>query len=44
MEPKYIFKIEEDFDNIRFDKWFKKKVKDLPQSNLKNFKKRQNSS
>jgi 23S rRNA pseudouridine955/2504/2580 synthase len=32
MEPKYIFKIEEDFENIRFDKWFKKKVKALPQS------------
>jgi len=25
MEPKHIFKIEEDFENIRFDKWFKKK-------------------
>ena len=32
MEPKHIFKIEEDFENIRFDKWFKKKVKALPQS------------
>ena len=32
MEPKYIFKIEEDFENIRLDKWFKKKVKPLPQS------------
>lgn len=25
MEPKHIFKIEEDFENIRLDKWFKKK-------------------
>ena len=32
MEPKHIFKIEEDFENIRLDKWFKKKVKPLPQS------------
>ncbi|NBZ97213.1 MAG: RluA family pseudouridine synthase [Proteobacteria bacterium] len=32
MEPKHIFKIEEDFENIRLDKWFKKKVKSLPQS------------
>ena len=32
MEPKHIFKIEEDFENIRLDKWFKKKVKTLPQS------------
>jgi 23S rRNA pseudouridine955/2504/2580 synthase len=32
MEPKYIFKIKEDFENIRFDKWFKKKVMALPQS------------
>lgn len=32
MEPKHIFKIEEDFENIRFDKWFKKNVKALPQS------------
>ena len=32
MEPKHVFKIEEDFENIRFDKWFKKKVKALPQS------------
>jgi len=32
MEPKHIFKIEEDFENIRLDKWFKKKVKALPQS------------
>jgi hypothetical protein len=31
MEPMHIFKIEEDFENIRFDKWFKKKVKALPQ-------------
>ncbi|MEY3371152.1 MAG: hypothetical protein RLZZ392_179, partial [Pseudomonadota bacterium] len=29
MEPKHIFKIEEDFENIRLDKWFKKKVKPL---------------
>jgi 23S rRNA pseudouridine955/2504/2580 synthase len=32
MEPKHIFKIEEDFENTRLDKWFKKKVKPLPQS------------
>ena len=32
MEPKHIFKIEEDFENTRLDKWFKKKVKLLPQS------------
>jgi 23S rRNA pseudouridine955/2504/2580 synthase len=32
MEPKHIFKIEEDFENIRLDKWFKKKIKPLPQS------------
>ena len=32
MEPKHIFKIEEDFENIRLDKRFKKKVKTLPQS------------
>ena len=32
MEPRHIFKIEEDFENIRIDKWFKKKVKLLPQS------------
>lgn len=32
MEPKHVFKIEKDFENIRFDKWFKKKVKALPQS------------
>ena len=32
MEPKHVFKIEEDFENIRLDKWFKKKVKPLPQS------------
>jgi len=32
MEPKHIFKIEEDFENFRLDKWFKKKVKPLPQS------------
>jgi 23S rRNA pseudouridine955/2504/2580 synthase len=32
MKPKHIFKIEEDFENIRLDKWFKKKVKPLPQS------------
>ena len=32
MEPKHIFKIEEDFENVRLDKWFKKKVKPLPQS------------
>jgi 23S rRNA pseudouridine955/2504/2580 synthase len=32
MEPNHIFKIEEDFENIRFDKWFKKTVKPLPQS------------
>ena len=32
MEPKQIFKIEEDFENFRLDKWFKKKVKQLPQS------------
>ena len=32
MEPKHIFKIKEDFENIRLDKWFKKKVKPLPQS------------
>ena len=32
MEPKHVFKIEEDFENIRIDKWFKKKVKPLPQS------------
>ena len=32
MEPKHIFKIEEDFENIRLDKWLKKKVKPLPQS------------
>ncbi len=32
MNPKYIFKIEEDFENTRLDKWFKKKVKLLPQS------------
>jgi 23S rRNA pseudouridine955/2504/2580 synthase len=32
MEPKYVFKIEEDFENIRFDRWFKKKIKPLPQS------------
>ena len=32
MDPKNIFKIEDDFENIRFDKWFKKKIKPLPQS------------
>jgi 23S rRNA pseudouridine955/2504/2580 synthase len=32
MEPRHIFKIKEDFENIRLDKWFKKKVKSLPQS------------
>jgi 23S rRNA pseudouridine955/2504/2580 synthase len=32
MEPKHIFKIQEDFENTRLDKWFKKKVKPLPQS------------
>ncbi len=37
MEPKIKINIEEKFENIRFDKWFKKNIKSIPQSLIERF-------